>query len=241
MLGVWGASYLRELSLRASHKFVMALIYRCQVEVHVLCLYLRLLDLLRHLLGGFGRPLFGCMTALPMCLLSGILAPPLLPDDFPEILQLPLELLPFQVHLSHLDAHLEQLLVPPLHVLIDLLDGLLELLHLPRDLLRPLVLPLAVLINAGQLLGQGVSLELELRYLHLNVQFLALINISVLLHIPVEPLTLLALLLQHGLHAGDRELVPLDRLHAGIKHTPNVVFAITYQADRALIKGVCLG
>ena len=224
----------------------MALIYRCQVEVHVLCLYLRLLDLLRHLLGGFshplfGTPLFGCMTALPMCLLSGILAPPLLPDDFPEILQLPLELLPFQVHLSHLDAHLEQLLVPPLHVLIDLLDGLLELLHLPGNLLCPLVLPLAVLINAGQLLGQGVSLELELRYLHLNVQFLALINISVLLHVPVEPLTLLALLLQHALQAGDRELVPLDRLHACIKHTPNVVFAIAYQADRALIKGVCLG
>ena len=156
----------------------MALIYRCQVEVHVLCLYLRLLDLLRNLLGGFGRPLFGCMTALSMRLLSGILPPPLLPDDFPEILQLPLELLPFQVHLSHLDAHLEQLLVPPLHVLIDLLDGLLELLHLPRDLLRPLVLPLAVLINAGQLLGQRVPLELELRYLHLHVQFLTLINID---------------------------------------------------------------
>ena len=78
------------MSLRASHKFVMALIYRCQIEVHFLSLCLGLLDLLRDLLGGFSRPLFGGTTALPRCLLSCILASPLLPNHFPQILQLTL-------------------------------------------------------------------------------------------------------------------------------------------------------
>jgi hypothetical protein len=78
------------MSLRASHKFVMALIYRCKIEVHFLSLCLGLLDLLRDLLGGFSSPLFGCIPTLPSCLLSGILASPLLPDDFPQILQLTL-------------------------------------------------------------------------------------------------------------------------------------------------------
>lgn len=115
------------MSLRASHKFVMALINRCQVEVHFLSICLCLLDLLRDLLAGFSSPLLGCIPALPRCLLSGILASPLLPDDFPQILQLTLQLLPLHIHLSHPDAHLEQLFVPFLHVLIDLLNGFLEL------------------------------------------------------------------------------------------------------------------
>jgi len=47
-------------------------------------------------------------------------------------------------------------------VLIDILDGFLELSYLKCDLLRSLVLPLAVLVDARELLDQGISLEFEL-------------------------------------------------------------------------------
>ena len=61
-----------------------------------------------------------------------------------------------------------------------------------------------------------------------------MINISVLLHVPVQPLTLLTLLLELALQAGNRELIPLDRVHTGIQHIPDVVLTIAHEADRAL-------
>jgi hypothetical protein len=67
-----------------------------------------------------------------------------------------------------------------------------------------------------------------------------MINIPVLFHVPVQPLTLLTLLLELTLQPGNRELIPLDRVHTGIKHITNVVLPIANEADRALFNYVLL-
>jgi hypothetical protein len=67
-----------------------------------------------------------------------------------------------------------------------------------------------------------------------------MINISALFHVPVQPLTLLTLLLELALQAGNSELIPLNRIHTGIQHIPNVVLPIAHEANRALFNYVLL-